>query len=58
MWGNIGAGLMVLMFRKVLNLYDTNHDFHEGVWLCAGAFVLAGVFALFVNAEKPVIAEA
>jgi hypothetical protein len=24
------------------------------VWLCAGAFVLAGVFALFVNAEKPV----
>jgi hypothetical protein len=49
---------MVLMFRKVLNLYDTNHDFHEGVWLCAVAFVLAGVFALFVNAEKPVIAEA
>ena len=38
----------------VLKAFDTNHDFHEGVWLCAVAFVLAGVFALFVNAEKPV----
>ena len=57
MWGNIGAGLMALMFRRVLNMFDTNHDYHEGVWMCAGAFVLAGVFALFVNAEKPVIQE-
>ncbi|MBB5035389.1 MFS family permease [Prosthecobacter vanneervenii] len=57
MWGNVGAGLMTLMFRHVVNLFDTNHDYHEGVWMCAGAFVLAGVFALFVNAEKPVIRE-
>jgi hypothetical protein len=42
------------MFTAVLKAFDTNHDFHEGVWLCAVAFVLAGVFALFVNAEKPV----
>ena len=41
----------------MLKSYDTNHDFHEGVWMCATAFVLAGVFALFVNAEKPVIQE-
>ncbi len=57
MWGNFGAALMPLMFTAVLKTFDTNNDFHEGVWLCAGAFVAAGVFALFVNAEKPVIPE-
>jgi MFS family permease len=57
MWGNFGAGLMVLMFRRILEIFDSNHDFHEGVWLCAIAFVLAGAFALFVNAEKPVMQE-
>jgi MFS family permease len=57
MWGNFGAALLPIMFTKVLLLYDTNHDYHEGVWLCAAAFVLAGLFALFVNAEKPVVRE-
>jgi len=54
MWGNFGAAIMPVLFTAVLKSYDTNNDYHEGVWLCAGAFVLAGVFALFVNAEKPV----
>lgn len=57
MWGNFGAAILPVIFTKTLLLYDTNHDYHEGVWLCAGAFVLAGVFALFVNAEKPVTRE-
>lgn len=57
MWGNIGAGLMPLLFTAALRAYDTNHDYHEGVWLCAVAFVFAGLFALGVNAEKPVVAE-
>lgn len=57
MWGNIGAGLMPLLFTAALRAYDTNHDYHEGVWLCAVAFVFAGLFALGVNAEKPVVAD-
>ena len=57
MWGNFGAAIMPVLFTAVLKSYDANNDFHEGVWLCAGAFVLAGVFALFVNAEKPVTQE-
>jgi hypothetical protein len=44
-----------VLFTAVLAAYDTNNDFHEGVWLCAAAFALAGLFALFVNAEKPVV---
>jgi nitrate/nitrite transporter NarK len=55
MWGNFGAAILPLLFTKTLKLYDTNNDYHEGVWLCAVAFVLAGVAALFVNAEKVVI---
>ena len=54
-WGNFGAALLPILFTKTLKLYDINHDYHEGVWLCAVAFVLAGVFALFVNAEVPVV---
>lgn len=57
MWGNIGAGLMPLLFTAALRAYDSNHDYHEGVWLCAAAFVFAGLFALGVNAEKPVVEE-
>ncbi len=57
MWGNFGAAIMPMLFTGVLKAYDTNNDYHEGVWLCAGAFVLAGLFALFLNAENPVIKE-
>jgi ACS family glucarate transporter-like MFS transporter len=57
MWGNFGAAIMPLLFTAALKAWDTNHDYHEGVWLCAAAFVLAGLFALGVNAEKPVIEE-
>jgi MFS family permease len=57
MWGNFGAGLLPVLFGAVLARYDTNHDFHEGVWLCAGALVMAGLLALPLNAEKPVVQE-
>jgi MFS family permease len=54
MWGNIGAGIMPFAFAVIVARYDTNHDFHEGVYLCAGAFVVAGVLSWFANAERPV----
>ena len=57
MWGNFGAAIQPVLFTAVLAAYDRNHDYSEGVWLCAAAFVLAGAFALFVNAEKPVLTE-
>lgn len=58
MWGNFGAAIQPMLFTAVIVHYDTNGDYHEGVWMCAGAFVLAGVFALFVNSEQPVTKEA
>ena len=57
MWGNFGAAIMPVLFTTVVKRFDPNHDFHEGVYLCAIAFVLAGLFALGVNAEKPVVRE-
>jgi MFS family permease len=55
MWGNFGAGLQPILFTAVLSAYDTNHDFQEGIYLCALAFTISGLAALFVNAEKPVL---
>jgi nitrate/nitrite transporter NarK len=55
MWGNFGAGIQPVLMTTVLRTHDTNHDFHEGVWLCAGALVAAGVLSLLVNAERPVV---
>lgn len=57
MWGNLGAFIQPVLFTAVLKSFDTNHDFHEGVWLCAAAFLAAGIVALGINAEEPVIRE-
>ncbi len=54
MWGNFGAAIQPMMLTAVLRAYDTNHDFHEGVWLCAAALVAAGVLSIFVDSTKPV----
>lgn len=58
MWGNFGAAIQPVLFTAVLASFDTDHNFHEGVWLCAIAFATAGLVALGVNAEEPVVKEA
>lgn len=57
MWGNLGAAIQPILFTAVLKAWDVNHDYHAGMWLCAAAFVAAGAFALFVNAEQSVIRD-
>jgi hypothetical protein len=42
MWGNFGAAILPVMFTAVLKAFDTNHDYHEGVWLCAGGLCAGG----------------
>ncbi len=58
MWGNFGAALMPILFAYVISAFDRNHDYSEGILLCAGAFGLAGFAALGINATKPVVKEA
>ncbi|MBX7208329.1 MAG: MFS transporter [Verrucomicrobiaceae bacterium] len=57
MWGNFGAAIQPLLMTAVLRTWDMNHDFKEGVWLCAAALVAAGVLALGINSDRPVISE-
>lgn len=57
MWGNFGAGLQPILFAYVLKTFDLNHDFREGILLCAVAFGVAGFVALGINAQRPVVKE-
>ena len=57
MWGNFGAAIQPKLFAFVLLTFDDNHDYQEGILLCAVAFVLAGILALGINAQKQVVAE-
>lgn len=57
MWGNFGAAIQPVLFTAALASFDADHNFHEGVWLCGAAFAVAGIVALGVNAEEPVVDE-
>ncbi|MFM2179705.1 MAG: hypothetical protein RL015_3803 [Verrucomicrobiota bacterium] len=57
MWGNFGAAIQPILFAYVLRAFDLNHDYREGILLCAGVFALAGIVALGINAQKAVIKE-
>jgi ACS family glucarate transporter-like MFS transporter len=51
MFGNLGAFLSPIVLNMLI--FDKNYDY---VFLaCAGAFVLAGVLSLFIDATKPVV---
>jgi MFS family permease len=55
MWGNFGAAIQPMLFTAVLKTYDTNHNYHAGIWICAAALCAAGILALFVNAERRIV---
>ena len=57
MWGNFGAALQPVMFAYVIKQFDHAHDYHPGIWLQAGAFIIAGFVAFFIDAERPVVAD-
>jgi MFS family permease len=56
MWGNFGAALQPQIIAYV-NQWDTNRDYHEAFLVSAGAFALAGLLALGINAARPIVRE-
>lgn len=56
MWGNFGAALQPQIIAYV-NQWDTNRDYHEAFLMSAGAFALAGLLALGINASRPIVRE-
>jgi hypothetical protein len=56
MWGNFGAALQPQIIAYV-NGWDTNRDYHEAFLMSAGAFALAGLLSLGINAARPIVRD-
>ena len=54
MWGNFGAALQPLVNGWVLARFDHQHDWHPSFIACSIAFALSGVFAMGIDAARPV----
>lgn len=54
MWGNFGAALQPPLFTAVLAAFDTDHNYSEGMLLCALCYVLAGLAALGMDGSREV----
>lgn len=51
MWGNLGAAIGIWVLPVLINTWDRNGDWREGLLFCASAFVLSGLFCLGFNPE-------
>ena len=54
MWGNFGAGVTILLVPTVLENWDTNGDWSEAFLLFSAGFLVAGLAALGINADKKI----
>ena len=54
MWGNFGAALTPALIPWVLKNYDTDKNWHEAFLLCAAGFLVAGIAAFGINADKTI----
>lgn len=54
MWGNIGAALTPLLVPIVLEAWDQNGDWHEAFFLFSAGYLIAGLAALGINANRKV----
>ncbi len=54
MWGNFGAATTPLLVPIVLDQWDTNGDWHEAFYLFSAGYLVAGLAALGINADKKI----
>jgi ACS family glucarate transporter-like MFS transporter len=57
MWGNIGAACSPLIYNAVLGEHPNLGDWNNMMIVCLIAFVLAGIFALGIDASKPIVTD-
>jgi ACS family glucarate transporter-like MFS transporter len=57
MWGNLGAAAAPFLYNGVLGETPTMAAWNWLFVLCAGAFVVAGVSSLWMDASRPLVAE-
>ncbi len=54
MWGNFGAATTPLLVPIVLENWDQNGDWHEAFYLFSAGYLVAGICALGINADRKV----
>ncbi len=54
MWGNFGAATTPLLVPLVLENWDPNGDWHEAFYLFAAGYLVAGICALGINADRKI----
>jgi MFS family permease len=57
MWGNIGAACSPLIYNAVLGEHPNLGDWNNMMLVCLFAFVLSGIFALGIDASKPIVTD-
>ena len=55
MWGNLGAAVSPLIYDYFLGENPTLRDWNMMFAVCAGAFLVSGVFGLLMDATKPLL---
>jgi len=54
MWGNFGAGTMAALVPFILEKWDHDGNWHVAFYVFAGAFFIAGLSALGINAKRKI----
>jgi sugar phosphate permease len=54
MWGNFGAATTPLLVPIVLDKWDLNNDWHEAFFLFSAGYLVAGLAALGINANRKI----
>ena len=54
MWGNFGAGTMASLVPFILGRWDHDGNWHVAFYVFAGAFFIAGLSALGINAKRKI----
>lgn len=54
MWGNFGAATTPLLVPIVRQRWDANGDWHEAFYLFSAGYLVAGICALGINAERKI----
>jgi ACS family glucarate transporter-like MFS transporter len=57
MWGNLGAAFAPLIYDACLGEHPQLANWNSVFTVCCGVFILAGLFAMLLDASKPVTAE-
>ncbi|NNE91282.1 MAG: MFS transporter [Verrucomicrobiales bacterium] len=54
MWGNLGAFFVIMIIPVIREKWDPNNDWHEVFYFLAAGYLIAGLAALGINANRKI----